>query len=471
MAARALLGYLVYGWLLVMGDSFLAAASCPNVVLIISDDQSYRDFGFMGNKQVHTPHLDRLAAQSARYPHGYVPTSVCRPSLATLLTGLYPHQHGVHFNHPPPGLRAMRAFTALQYQATRSQADYLIENVPTLPRMLASHGYACLQTGKHWEGHYRTAGFTAGMTLGRPADRLGAVTGTRVQDNGEPVAHGNGDAGLVIGRETMQPIDAFIAKHAGQRPFFLWYAPFLPHAPYDASGRFKQLYRDRKVPRHLVPYYAEITRFDETVGHLIDSLQRHSLLRETLIVFVVDNGLRPDPRRPDRQDQRSKLSPYEDGLRTPILLRWDGHTHAADHDQLVQTVDLVPTILAAVGLLDKMTPRMMGCNLLPSARGDQVLPVRPAFGAIYPNDAVCLGSPSRHVRGRWMREGHFKLVVPGAGKPSLPLALFDLKTDPHERTNLAMDPVRAGQVAKMKMKLDNWWKATDDVQVTRPVQR
>ncbi|MDP7009852.1 MAG: sulfatase-like hydrolase/transferase, partial [Verrucomicrobiota bacterium] len=71
--------------------------------MIISDDQTYRDFGFMGNNLVRTPHLDKLAVQSAFFPNGYVPTSVCSPSLATMLTGLYPHQHGIHYNHPPPG--------------------------------------------------------------------------------------------------------------------------------------------------------------------------------------------------------------------------------------------------------------------------------------------------------------------------------------------------------------------------------
>ena len=85
--------------------------SRPNIVMILADDQSYRDFGFMGNTLVHTPHLDQLAAKSARFPNGYVPMSVCRPSLATLLTGLYPHQHGIHFNHPPPGLNSMREMT------------------------------------------------------------------------------------------------------------------------------------------------------------------------------------------------------------------------------------------------------------------------------------------------------------------------------------------------------------------------
>ena len=98
----------------------LCAADRPNVVMILADDQAYRDFGFMGNDLVHTPNIDRLAAESARYPNGYVPMSVCRPSLATLLTGLYPHQHGIHFNHPPPGLSVMRkTMTAAQYDDRR----------------------------------------------------------------------------------------------------------------------------------------------------------------------------------------------------------------------------------------------------------------------------------------------------------------------------------------------------------------
>ena len=284
----------------------------PNIVMIVSDDQSYRDFGFLGNDLVRTPHIDRLAAASARYPAGYVPMSLCRASLATLLTGLYPHQHGIHFNHPPPGYGKMRDMTAAQYRATRAQTDDLIRNAPTLPAILARRGYATLQTGKHWEGHYANAGFTHGMTLARPAGRLGAVTGTRKQTNGEWVAHGNGDAGLVIGRETMRPIRDFIDDHAGRRPFFVWYAPFLPHTPYDAPPEYERAVRANGAPPHLVPYYANVAWFDDTVGALLAILEEKALLDSTLIVFVVDNGLRPDPARPTRQDARSKYSPYED---------------------------------------------------------------------------------------------------------------------------------------------------------------
>ena len=294
-----------------------ATVARPNVVMILADDMSYRDFGFLGNDSVHTPNLDRLARESARYPNGYVPMSVCRPSLATLLTGLYPHQHGIYFNHPPPGLRAMRKMSAHRYRATRAKTDELIKSVETLPRILASNGYACLQTGKHWEGDHATAGFTHGMTTGAPALRIGPITGTRKQENGEKVAHGNGDAGLVIGRETMAPIDDFVRSHAGKQPFFVWYAPFLPHVPFDAPTRFHDLYRDKEIEPNLLPYYAEIARFDETVGRLVDLLRALRVLDETMIVFASDNGFRPDSSRHERYDARSKLSPFEDGLRTP----------------------------------------------------------------------------------------------------------------------------------------------------------
>ncbi|MEM9365780.1 MAG: sulfatase-like hydrolase/transferase [Planctomycetota bacterium] len=435
----------------------VARSDRPNVVMILSDDQSYRDFGFMGNEQVHTPNLDSLARRSAVYPNGYVPMSVCRPSLATILTGLYPHQHGIHFNHPPPGLRAMRQMSGEQYHQARSVADVMIARVATLPRILAKHGYACLQTGKHWEGDFRTAGFTEGMTLGKPASRLGPVTGTREQANGDWVAHGNGDAGLVIGRETMEPIADFISRHSGREPFLVWYAPFLPHTPFDAPRRFHDLYEGMELPTHLRPYYAEIARFDDSVGQLMEILRRNDCLENTLIVFAIDNGFRPDVRRPDRQNQTSKLSPFEDGIRTPILIHLDAQTKPATHPQLVGTTDLVPTVLAAVGLTGEVTPPMQGINLMPSACGQELLPERIATGAIYPNDAIQLDAPEKHVRGRWIRSGSFKLVLPGNAANTLKASLFDLDTDPNESSNLYSDPNQTELVARLTQQLNDWW--------------
>lgn len=112
----------------------------PNVVLIISDDQAWGDFGFMGHAHIRTPHLDQLAEQSAVFARGYVPSSLCRPSLATMITGLYPHQHGITGNDPPRGVQRDRMLKH-------------IAAVETLPKLLAERGYRSLQTGKWWEGN------------------------------------------------------------------------------------------------------------------------------------------------------------------------------------------------------------------------------------------------------------------------------------------------------------------------------
>ena len=189
---------------------------------------------------------------------------------------------------------------------------------------------------------------------------------------------------------------------------------------------------------------------------LIRQLERAGVFDDTLIVFVSDNGFRPDDRRHDRANQRSKLSVFEDGIRTPILISWKNKVVPGEHEQLVQTVDLVPSILTAVGLSKQRTLRMKGIDLMPSARGESKLPNRPAFGAVYPYAAQALGKPSQHVRARWVRHANFKLIVPGPAKPALPLMLFDLKSDPMELTNLASSPLHVDKVTELRTLLDRW---------------
>jgi arylsulfatase A-like enzyme len=122
--------------------SLSAADARPNVLLILGDDQSWTDFGFMGHPVIQTPHLDRLAAESGAFPRGYVPSSLCRASLATLMTGRYPHEHKISGNDPPQG-------------TDRREMLRHIRSLPTIPKWLVEKGYASLQTGKWWEGNYR----------------------------------------------------------------------------------------------------------------------------------------------------------------------------------------------------------------------------------------------------------------------------------------------------------------------------
>ena len=445
-------------WMLVGG---LFADQPPNIVYIISDDQAWTDFGFMGHSEVETPNLDRLAAQSAFYPNGYVPSSVCRPSLVTLITGLYPHQHGVHFNHPPPGFAKLTrdpAMTKERYDALREAGARLITEIPSLPRMLAENGYRCFQTGKYWEGHWRNAGFTEGMTLSEPST---AKNGNKALQSGEVVAHGNGDAGLAIGRETMNPIFDFLDDCGSDQPFFLWYAPFLPHTPHDSPERFFEPYRNKPgVEPHQIPYFAAISQFDETVGVIIDALRERGQLENTLIVFVVDNGWEPDRNRPKRGEfdhtKRSKRAPFDMGLRTPILLSWPGKIAAKQHEGLVSSIDLMPTTLVAAGI--ESPDSLPGLDLIsnPDPASD-----RAVFGAIYPGDASVLGNPAADVAYRWVRQGDFKLIVPANNKPwgnyISKTWLTKVGSDPKESRNLATLPEFQPKLEALRKQLDDWW--------------
>ena len=234
--------------------SAIAEDRPPNIVLIISDDQAWTDFGFMGHESIETPRLDRLADESLVFEHGYVPSSLCSPSLASIITGRYPHQHRITGNEPPRPKGVGHANP--EYRAAVAEMIALADACPTLPDLLGETGYRSLQTGKWWLGDFRRGGFTHGMTHGDP-DRGGR----------------HGDEGLDIGRRTMQPIEEFI-EEAGDDPFLVWYAPFLPHTPHDPPQDLADKYADRTDSVRIARYWANCERFDASCGALLDLLER-----------------------------------------------------------------------------------------------------------------------------------------------------------------------------------------------------
>ena len=421
-------------------------AKPPNIVLIIADDQAYGDFGFMGNPLVQTPHIDDLVSRSATFVNGYVPYSVCRPSLATLLTGLYPHQNGIYFNRP--------YFDLPHTLENRHRANHLVRQVPTLPRLLSRSGYRTLQTGKHWEGDYANAGFDEGMTLARPhpieQDPACAALGMKS-------GHGNGDAGLLIGRRTMQPIFEFVDRTIeANKPFFVWYAPFLPHLPHNAPQKYMTLYeKDRRVPEHVVPYYASISWLDDTVGDLLKYLESREQLQQTMIVFLVDNGWGPAPASAGGEITRKiKNTPFEQGVRTPLLIRWDGKARPRTHAGLVSSIDVMPTLLAAAGI-PHMAQKLPGMNLLPIVTGEMNVPPRAVFGETYRGAAGELDQPEQEVLYRWVRWGNHKLIV--SSGPNQEKMLYNLAVDPNEFNNLAGAVDFESTQAELERRLAQWW--------------
>jgi len=417
-----------------------ADARGPNVVLIIADDQSWTDYSFIGHPQIRTPRIDRLAAEGLTFRRGYVPSSLCAPSLASILTGLYPHQHRVTSNDPPlpAGKTGQAANRDPEFRAQRQEMIAFFDNAPTLPRLLAGQGYTSFQAGKWWGGSYRHGGFNAGMT------------------HGDPDAGGrHGDVGLTIGRATMAPVLDFIDGAARDgKPFFVWYAPMMPHSPHTPPARLLDKYRSQAPTLEVAKYWAMIEWFDETCGQLLDHLDAKGLTDDTMVLYLADNGWIQDPAA-DRYAPKSKQSPYDGGLRTPIIVRWPAKVRPEMSDQPVLSLDLAPTVLAAAGL--KPPPELPGVDLLDAPAVERRKAI---FGAIFTHNAVDIHRPATSLRYRWALAGDWKLILPDAGNtPGASAELYNITSDPFEARNLA--DREAPRVASLKTLVDAWWPATD----------
>ena len=404
----------------------------PNVVLIVSDDQAYGDYSFMGHPHIKTPNIDRLAVESLTFRRGYVPSSLCCPSLATILTGRYPHQHKITSNDPPlvPGLQGKAYQESEMFRAGRQRMNEHMAQVPTLPRILKEHGYVTMQTGKFWQGHYSNGGFTHGMTRG---DR-------------------HGDDGLSIGRQTLKPINDFIDMATEQKqPWMVWYAPLLPHDPHNPPAKYLERMRPLAPSETVAKYWAMVEWFDATVGELMQSVESRGLSQNTIFVYVTDNGWIQDPEKP-RYAPKSKQSPYEGGVRTPMMIRWPGKIQPSDSPEFAHSIDIVPTLLKALEI--PLPDGLPGIDLLnEQARKDRKV----VFGECFTHNANDLEDPKANLRWRWAVQGQWKLIVPNQaierdGKNEL----YDLVADPLETKNLVLTHPEIER--DLLSQLDAWWK-------------
>lgn len=390
----------------------------------------------MGHPHIRTPRLDRLASESLLYPRGYVPASLCCPSLASIITGRYPHQHRVVCNDPPrpAGLTSAEFYAGETFRTGRERMSSFLEHTPTLPQLLQQQCYVSFQSGKWWQNHFSRGGFTHGMTVGD-----------------ETKGGRHGDAGLEIGRKTLQPIYDFVdnAQRDG-RPWLVWYAPMMPHDPHTPPERLLADYRLLTNSLPVARYWAMVTWFDETCGQLLDFLEQRGLATNTIVAYLADNGWITDPTT-GRYAPRSKQSPYDGGLRTPIMLRWPGHIVPRSDAHPVSSVDLMPTLLRATGVAPPKD--LAGLNLL----DPRAVRAREAVvGACFTHDGVDLDRPASGLRWRWIVAGDWKLIVPNpALEPGAIPELYRIGRDPQELHDLAATESR--RVARLRRQLDAWW--------------
>lgn len=415
----------------------------PNIIFILSDDQAWGDYGFMGHDVIQTPHLDQLAERSLVFERGYVASPLCRPSLASMVTGRYPFTHGVTGNDVDA--RNNRAVLDLPVQKK-------FHSFPSFVKLLTSNGYLAHQSGKWWEGSYQDGGFTHGMTHGDPK------RGAR-----------HGDVGLRIGRDSLEPITEFIDHAvAEEKPFLIWYAPFLPHTPHNPPKRLLDKYTKEGRADDVSNYYAMCDWFDETCGELLGYVGDKGLTKNTVVIYICDNGwaaASTNQNDPNQKlwggfAQRSKGSPFENGIRTPIMIAWPDKVEPKRSNQLAHAIDLFPSIAAIAGL--KAPEELPGINLLDHAAVEKREAV---FGVTHSIHNMSPGEADKTLKYLWCVGDQWKLMLRFPGEDTTkyknihiwdktPVRLYDLAKDPGEQNELSQKHPEI--VKRMKKMILDW---------------
>ncbi|MBM4026855.1 MAG: arylsulfatase [Planctomycetes bacterium] len=441
----------------------------PNVILIITDDQGYGDFGVTGNPVIKTPHLDALARDSAQMTNYYV-SPVCAPTRACLMTGRYNYR-----------TRAIDTYIG--------RAMMEPEEV-TIAELLKANGYATGIFGKwHLGDNYpmrpQEQGFEEvlvhrGGGIGQPSDPPGGEGKYT-----DPVLFHNGKEVQMKGYCTDVYFDQAMAwmdkSQREGRPFFAYLSTNAPHTPLDdvpqelydqyrkmdfANDRFPQRDGhplDHKVNAdHMARLYAMITNIDRNVGRLLEHLKNRGLDEETLVLFMVDNG--PQGRRYVAGMKGAKGTVYEGGIRSPLFVRWSSALKAGhQNDRVVAHIDVLPTVLDACHVQIPSKVRLDGRSFWPLLKGESVAwPDRPIIIQAHRGDEPVL------YHNFALRTQDWKLLhTSGFGGESFKGAprfeLYDMKSDPLELRNVAKE--HPEKVQELKLAYEAWFR---DVGSTRP---
>ena len=416
----------------------------PNIVFLIADDMGYGDLGVQGDKEVRSPHIDAMAAAGLRFTQYYANHPECAPSRAALLTGVYQQRMGFEFN--PGG----------------SGPNFgLPVDTPTIAERLKNQGYATALFGKWHQGykpehHPNARGFdefygflggthpyTAdGVTQYNATDAADARTNRLLRQN-TPLALPE-HLTEALGAEASN----FIRAHK-RDPFFVMLAFNAPHVPMQTTRAYYQRFAhiaDEKRRIHL----AMVEALDDQVGAVLQTLKTEGLERDTLVVFISDNG------GPVHQTTSSnyplsgeKGSFWEGGIRVPAVVRWPGAIAPGSvFDGMSSGFDMTATALTLAGAMP--VQGLDGVNLMPWMTGKSSAPV---------HDALYWRQGKRGA----LRQGDWKLI-----KDAEQWRLFDLRSDLGEQRDVATsEPQKLDQLRA----LWNTWSAQMKPPAWSPIEK
>ena len=427
----------------------VAAEQKPNILVILSDDQGYADVGFQGNKEIRTPHLDRLAREGLRCTSGYVTHPYCSPSRAGLLTGRCQMRFG-HERNP--------------YYEPNNHREGLPLTETLLPEYLANAGYATGWIGKwhlgaapeFWpekRGFKETFGFIGGghVYLNWKVDPAKEYF-VPICRNGKPVEVKE-HLTLAFGREA----GAFIKRHKNE-PWFLYLAFNAPHTPHQPTAERLEKFAHIKDPQRRA-YLAQISLMDDAIGETLGALRESGQAERTLVFFFSDNGGAQFAGVYDNTPLRgTKGTTYEGGVRVPFVVSWPNKLPAGkDYTQTVSSLDVFATALACAGAPMPTDRPHDGVNLIPFLTGENTGNPHPRLcwrevelGQWGIRDDALKLVRRTHQTG--VKHGHWiKTPLPRQSEE-----LYDLVNDIHEDKNLAGE--RADDLHRLDAALDEWQK-------------
>jgi len=411
----------------------------PNVIFILSDDMGYGELRCHGNPILKTPHIDELHSRSVRFTNFQV-SPTCSPTRAALMTGRHEFRSGV--TH------------------TLQERERLALSATTLPSVLARAGY---QTGIFGKWHL------GDETPYRPAQR--GFTESFIHGAGGIGQSYEGSCGDFPGNSYFDPVvlhNERVVKTSGyctdvffeaasrwikanrDRPFFAYIATNAPHGPFICPEESSRPYQQAGLDEKSAAYYGMISNLDDNVGRLLRQLGSLGIARNTLVIFMTDNG--HVIRRLYNAGMRGhKNSPYEGGIRVPAFFCWPGELpEGVDVSALAAHIDILPTLAALCGASLPPEAKVEGRSLVPLLRD--------------PN--TCLDDRYLFTHcGRWergaaaeskyhdcaVRNARFKLVNN--------CELYDLQKDPGEERDVCSEHPEV--VAELRRAYDTWW---NDVQ-------
>ena len=400
------------------------AADQPNVLIILADDLGWADLGFQGSKDIRSPNLDRLAAQSVRFTDGHVTASVCSPSRAGLMTGKYQQRFGHEANTPPndQGMDVQQITIAdslkqLGYRTGVIGKWHLGNNDQFYPTKRGFDYFYGLREGS------RSYFFNA-----KKEDK--PTSNKRIELNGQQEKF-DGYLTDVLGGKAVE-----FVKDQPDDPFFLFLSFTAPHGPMHATqedlAKFASIENKKRRT-----YAAMIWAMDRAIGRVLDQLDALGKADDTIVWFLSDNGGATNNGSINLPLAGHKGIKFEGGIRVPFLMRWSKrYSNGRAYAPMVSSMDIFATSLAAAGG-DVDAARLDGVDLLPFLDGKQ--------------------NESPHQEMYWhklwfsaMRDGPWKLIyVQDYG-----YALYNLDEDLTEAKNLASS--ESDRLESMKKRMTTW---------------